>query len=299
MTSDLHLDYNQHKFSGDILKVFIDVLKENEVECLLIAGDISNDYNTTTSIINEISKNVIVKYVPGNHELISNSVYNKFKADCNCLCENDYKFGDYVVIGDAGWYDYSFHKTNLTNETLKQLKKSYWYDGKYCKLDVSDISFCNIMLDKFEKKLELYKDKKVILINHFVPYEKFLVYKGTGWEITNSYIGTKKLGEMIDKYDNIEYVLFGHTHHRFGKVDKCICNPLGYYFEFNTSDIKKEFNDSLFITDLYTREINKDLYEKQLHELMIKYQKLKTENDDLKYANNQMKILLSNKKIDE
>ena len=49
-------------------------------------------------------------------------------------------------------------------------------------------------------------------------------------------MGSEKLGELLDHYDNLEQVVFGHTHRRFD--DKKIngtrysCRPFGYFFEW-------------------------------------------------------------------
>lgn len=66
--SDIHVDIN---FNFDIRRDLCKVVKSNGVECLIIAGDISNTYKISLEVIDYIRKNTGVKvyFVPGNHDL--------------------------------------------------------------------------------------------------------------------------------------------------------------------------------------------------------------------------------------
>jgi hypothetical protein len=60
---------------------------------------------------------------------------------------------------------------------LMRLKKNYWNDAKYARWVLSDIDLCQLILERLEKQLEKYKDKNVIFVNDFVPYERFISFK--------------------------------------------------------------------------------------------------------------------------
>lgn len=259
--SDLHLDTNTGHFKTDLLPLLIKEINNQKPDLLLIGGDISSDAKTTINVLNAIEKRTNIKtlFVPGNHDIWVDSPnsswdsYEKLKQHKTSLIKKPYKVNDeWVIIGDMGWYDYSFIKEDINIEEVKYRKKSLWQDGKYAKFNMNDEELFKKMMNNFNIQLEKYKDKKVIFLNHFIPYRDFVIYSSErGWNMCNAYMGSKHLGELLDQYKNVEYVLFGHTHKRYGTVDfedkKVICNPLGYYYEWEEDDFAKELKKSIQI----------------------------------------------------
>ena len=68
----------------------------------------------------------------------------------------------------------------------------------------------------------------------------------------SSFLGSASFGQLLDQYDNIKQVVFGHTHRRF--EDKLIhgtrysCRPFGYYYEWQ---LTREFVRENHLIDSY------------------------------------------------
>jgi len=163
---------------------------------------------------------------------------------------------DVVIVGDSGWYDYSFiDKMNLLEEDINGFKDTNW-DGRYTHLKSTDKEYLKECLNRIEEKLKQYESKQVILMNHFIPHEDFLIWKSNRfWNLCNAYMGSKKIGELIKRYKNVTHCIFGHTHKRFGCVEKdgCmyICTPLGYYgIEFFEQDLQVILEEGCVILEV-------------------------------------------------
>lgn len=69
--ADLHIDRHNRLKPLDYLKTLIEVVKSKNIDILLIAGDISNDFKLTSHFIEQLTQNLdtLVRFVPGNHDL--------------------------------------------------------------------------------------------------------------------------------------------------------------------------------------------------------------------------------------
>lgn len=250
--SDIHLDVNEKIKKKKLKDILLDYIKEKNPDYLIIAGDLTGGYEYTIELLEEIEEEtgVKVKFVPGNHDIWTNKVssfenYEALKNHKSSLIDNPLELDSYVVIGDMGWYDYTFKPEFMNEEEVRLHKPNLWSDAYYAKWGMSDKELYEKMHEKIAKQLEENKDKKVIFVNHFLPYDDFLVFKNDiKWNTCNAFMGSSKLGELLDSYGNVEYVVFGHTHKRFGLMEfgnkKVICNPVGYTGEWDTTDFKKE-----------------------------------------------------------
>ena len=238
ITSDPHFDYNQQYIDGSVLDACLNFLEEKKPDYFIIAGDIASGAHVTIPIINALNTVVPTLWVPGNHDMWTEEWsswmdYRQAEVHPTCLCGKPKVLGDHVVIGDMGWYDYTFGSARINPEQFKYLKRKLWNDDQFCKWnDWSDPKISDYMIEKLEEQIKQFPDKKIIFVTHTVPYKNFLSYIDADSPVTDGYMGSKKMGEMIDRYSNIEYVVFGHTHKRFGMVEfgdkKVICSPIGY-----------------------------------------------------------------------
>lgn len=263
--SDIHVDIS-NKEDEKIEEILSDYLKEKEVEVLIIAGDISENYNTTIEVlrkIEELSKSKVL-FVPGNHDLwnIKNkeletyNIYEKLKTFEGNLCDNPYELNEeYVVIGDVLWYDYSFADNSFSDEQLemKMYMGRTWKDSHYIKwgkLDkIKNIEF----IEKLKEQISKYKNKKIILVTHMITHPAFKVEYNDLWKYFNGFLGTDKLLPIIEDNNNIKYIIMGHVHYRreFKDGEKnYICRCLNYRNEWESEDIKKEIKNTLKILDL-------------------------------------------------
>lgn len=254
--SDLHIDVNSHILKRNLLSDFVEHLNAQDYDYLIMTGDLSGDAKTTINLLNEIEfyTKKPIYYIPGNHDVwtednnpsASFDSYQLLANHHSSLIDKPLEIGEHVIIGDLGWYDYSFGPEYIFDkDEFKRKKKKFWNDDKYVKWNMSDGEFMNFMLDKFKPQLENFKNKKIIFLNHFVPFKDFISVKSDPkWNFCNAYMGSEKLGELINSYSNIECVVFGHTHKRFGfcsyREKNIICNPLGYFGEWDSDDFKNE-----------------------------------------------------------
>lgn len=260
--SDLHLDVNRQYLKQNLLPALIAFLNEIKPDVWVLAGDVAGDAAYTLELLEAIEKEtgVVIKFIPGNHDIWTDKSsswdgYELFKQHPTTLIDAPFEIGDYVVVGDMGWYDYSFKPSFMNEEEVTLHKANLWNDARYAKWGMSDQALYAQMHDKFEAMLETYRDKKIIFVNHFVPYTDFLLFKqDLSWNISNSFMGSSRLGEMLDTYENIEYVVFGHTHTRFGQFDfggkTVICNPLGYVGEWQTKSFEEELRNTGIVLEL-------------------------------------------------
>lgn len=257
--SDLHLDKNSMYSGRNLLPELIEKIKEKNPDLILIAGDISNFASDSLKIIRVIEEGSGVKvlFVPGNHDMwvdineSSEDVYNLFKEDPSSLIGRPYHLNDkYVIVADMGWYDYSLAPATIPYHTMKSRKKTLWMDSKYVRFSEPDDKVYSRIHKSLEKQLKEVADKKVIFMNHFVPYQDFVSFKkdDAEWNLCNGFMGSSRLGELLDSFPNVEHVIFGHTHQRYDRTNyrnkNIICRPLGYKGEWKTDDFFEELEDS-------------------------------------------------------
>lgn len=269
--SDIHVDVNASILGlerKEFLNVLLDYLFEtrNDFDILLFVGDLSNDMLYSLKILNNIDNRLenkkIIKFVPGNHDVSFSRGYGKFEIDSPQMLNlyNESKYGlleplelssNTVLIGGLGWYDYSYYNLFLGdkkeelgldydfNNYMAKLKYQYWFDGSRINFADSDVNICSNENSRYENLINAYKDKDIFLINHFVPFYRYVKVDRSNeiWNVCNAFIGSEALGDIIEKNKNVKYVAFGHTHFRFGLTEigerKEICVPLGYFGEWS------------------------------------------------------------------
>ena len=71
--SDLHIDRHKSLKPKDYEYELIKAIQRNQVELLLIAGDISNNYKLTQAFIKSVEAQAQIKvlFIPGNHDFWS------------------------------------------------------------------------------------------------------------------------------------------------------------------------------------------------------------------------------------
>lgn len=253
--SDLHLDINSSGERGlgrDITSEVASYFRTLDADHILIAGDVRETAGKCIEALEYLQEasHKPISFIPGNHDVWTEGQnswreYQQYREHYTTLIDTPLHLTDtHVVIGDMGWYDYTFGLTEYSLEAFQQRRQENW--DTLAKFDRDDVTLTSMMLDKLETQFEAHRDRRVIFLNHFVPYEEFIVRKDGNpeWNFTGGFMGSKRIGELIDRYDNIDYVVFGHTHQRFGTVQThgrtVICNPLGYLREWSGSDVREE-----------------------------------------------------------
>lgn len=265
--SDLHIDNTLREYQGDVVGEIASYIKEVAPDRVVVAGDMAGGAQACIRFIEEIEQRsgVPLSYIPGNHSIWTMSKetdswyeYDLLKAHHSSLIDRPLELNDeWVMIGDMGWYDYTYRQPHVSLQEVLKNRNMMWKDSVMARWGaMSDEDVCYAMLDKIETQLQAYQGKKIIFVNHFIPYLDYCPV-ATSYEIWNMirpFMGSIKIGELLDRYEGVKYVIFGHIHRRFGvqqRRDKTvICTPLGYVKEWKTTDLATEIRNSSALIEL-------------------------------------------------
>ena len=223
MISDIHVDENK---DHDVVGALVRALKAHKARLLVIAGDISGNAGTTLSTVEavESESGVQVLFVPGNHDVWSEDllreptqeIYARLCDDSHCLCDHPFTIGKTVIIGDMGWYDYSFGSSRYSMAEFSQMQRNgrVWQDSLKNQWTRDNIGTNAFFLRRLEKQMELHKDKDLFMVTHMVPIREMTVPESRGdWGYFNAFLGSRDLGLLYKRYP-VRRALFGHVHYR-------------------------------------------------------------------------------------
>lgn len=262
--SDLHITYNTVMLE-QALDVVSRVARENSIDRLFIAGDVTNNYKTTLDFVKRLNElGIETQTIFGNHEYWSISYEKALELD-----DENYISGQAiqinksnVVIAIDGFFDYTFvlDTDNPVNRKLLIKEKEAltvvgerYFDLARNKIKNYEFVF-NDMYKKLETLLKENKDKNIILMMHYVPHSNFIAYKENDeiWNYNNSFMGSAKYAKLAKEY-GVSKFIFGHTHtSKTETIDgtEYICNPIGYKnLEFNCS-FEEQVRKRLTIVDI-------------------------------------------------
>lgn len=261
--SDIHLDINK---DYNVLEEIVHQSNNQNIDHLLIAGDITNDYQSTIKAVDTmVSKlNMPLWFIPGNHDLYdidqkypsTKYIYEKLSNHPSCIINKDVNLGENIVlIGDIMWYDYSLADTehyDISHIKTKTQGGRTWKDSQYISWGKEDEEIANMFLDKLEKRIIKNQEKTIITMSHMITHEYFLPLEyREDIGFFYAFFGSSKIGELFKKYKT-SYNIMGHIHYRrILKEDGItfICSCLNYHREWqsNPINLKKEVRESLFI----------------------------------------------------
>jgi putative phosphoesterase len=263
--SDIHIDRNSQSLNRDLLPEFITFLNMNDADAVLISGDISTGYQNSIRILNELSVQVHKKiyFIPGNHDLYAGKesfwkAYHSLKNHPCCISNEIIPLNsEFVLVGDVGWYDYSLGTPTSDFTIYEDKKKRLWCDEKHVNSPSSDQETTTYFLSQWRDQLDKLHDYQIIFCNHFVPWRNFTIHKegDEKWNFFTGFLGSSRIGDFIEQYDQIKYTTFGHTHNRFGIVSDfinptVICSPLGEFKDWQTNDFLAELKDSAVLLEI-------------------------------------------------
>lgn len=264
MISDIHVDINSNYNVKDAI---CKVIEEEEIECLVIAGDISNSHEVSLATIDYIIRETGIKlyFVPGNHDMwdekkeYNNSyeIYNKLRSHPSCLSgESKVLNEDWVIIGDIGWYDYTFGNKKYSKEEFEKMHafERTWQDSIFVNWEKSNEEMHKFFLNRLETEIKKYASMKKILVTHMVSRKEFVVQDEFElWRYFNAFLGSEDYGNLYEKY-KIEYALMGHVHYRKyfeHENTKYICSCLSYSKEWKKADnFIEEIRESMYIMNI-------------------------------------------------
>ena len=258
--SDLHYELN----NPAMIKRAADKIIENNPDVLVVPGDIAVSYDALREVLGFFEKYKGKKIAClGNHDIwVTDKVQDSHEKSekvirilkehgFNVLDENPVLIGRTAFVGNIGWYDYSFLRTDMLanyeflnnprGKKAKDIDEKYlaqkdfvfvkagtdemrrviWNDIQYAKWNKSDKELTDDLASKLEKDIKSVYDSadNIVIVMHHLPFESLLVRKPSdgAWELTNAYMGSEKFGNIIKNYDiAAKHMIFvgGHTHER-------------------------------------------------------------------------------------
>jgi putative phosphoesterase len=241
--SDIHIDL-EHSRPDKVLEGIVAAIKKNDVAVMIIAGDVANDYELTLRTLGDIEKASGVRclFVPGNHDIWNENhpdktawdIYDALKTFGGNLANGPAELADgWVVIGDLGWYDYTFGNQQYSVKEFDRMKidDRLWQDKIKAVWGTSTLEMHRHFHNKLEKQLSACKSSNIILVTHVLPIMDFTVQPPDSmWQYLNAFLGSKQYGELALDY-SVKYSISGHVHYRRQKTYEnttFICNCLNY-----------------------------------------------------------------------
>jgi len=256
IVSDLHYDYNSQRLGIDFEYGFENKL--NEVDLVLIAGDTTGDYIQTSLFLDRLKKkisgNTVIACVGGNH-LGYNKIkhgYDNTKENSNLTLRQIYnekpiyflennvlELDKYVIIGCCLYTDFTLYNRQ---DLSKQVAEYHINDFNYVQVMDYDLGIIRYVcpedyikwhkrsVDFIEQACQKYKNKKIILLTHFLVTPQSISKKYVNHTLNPFYC--TNLEWLLEKYENIELIVSGHSHEAsditLGKT-RVILEPYGYF----------------------------------------------------------------------
>jgi putative phosphoesterase len=231
--SDLHVDSNNFgELETNTLK---QVLKDNQIDHLHLAGDVSNDYlNKTVPYLDKIADAVPkLTMTLGNHDMLG--------MDEDSINNLDFQifdgYEDFTLVTLSGWYDYSFCTEKTHEENLKT-KNTFWFDAKLHRPQTDEEITADIIAKLDDVLAHAPKEKAIVVAMHFVPNEKFTIAYPR-FDKFNAFLGSQRFHDLFVKYD-VRDVVFGHYHVRMDPTTiqgvQYHARPLGYKREWDMQE---------------------------------------------------------------
>lgn len=221
------------------------------VDGIIVAGDIGNDFLTTTRTLKWLSeKYEKVWVVAGNHDMAvrggtpskSNLQFTSSEQKLQAMIDYTLKLPNYDcyllngdkrlgIAGCMGMCDFRCAPPSYGLDPFTDWRRN-WFDGKHWRY------FNQVpgkIVNHYDEMLtNICQKQPKVIVTHFVPYELGVPheFRNDHWNYVFYFKGEK----YFDMLDNDTYWICGHVHGRRqaeilnskGKKIHIICNPIGY-----------------------------------------------------------------------
>lgn len=265
--SDLHIDRNMEVAPEQYLKILRQTITEQDLEMLVIGGDILNHYTITFKFVEELQKQaeIPVYYIPGNHDFWeekearknTRDIYQLYKEHPQSLVESPLQINDaYTLVGHPGWYNHAIYDDEkFSPEEIERgkFRWTYWQDKVRMDWEMTDQEVSQYFANIIEKDLEKVTTGNIILQTHVVTVPEFTMpMPHRVFDFFNAYMATSDLKNVHNEYP-ISHQFMGHVHFRekfLRDRTQFITNSLGYRREWWSKDLYQEVQKSLVILNL-------------------------------------------------
>ncbi len=256
VTSDLH--YNVLRSRQPTLQIAEEICGLH-ADALLILGDLAGqDSSILRECLRLFDRFTGRKFfVPGNHDLWTargESSLDRYERLLPEICrQTDFHMLDFEpaivgnvgLVGNMGWYDFSYRPEHLgiplrfyeekiapgaasryeryahllavdcdvPPETMRMGTR--WMDGEHVRLGMSDAEFCQRLLERFEQHLSQVSDncESVVVGLHHVPFHELVPPNANpSWAFAMAFLGSERFGQVLSGYPKVRRVYFGHVH---------------------------------------------------------------------------------------
>lgn len=226
VSSDWHLDLNHAdlaKFTTDQVRY----LTQHQIDYYFFLGDAFNDFAKTRAYFHELAPQLPrtkVYYLAGNHDMLANVSYDELEHDHDQLYFHDRYLDlpttNWRVIGNNGWYDYSFSQYAGSPREVDQWKRAYWVDRQIRQPFNDQQRMAVVMTQVYRQLADASRaHKQVIFLTHFVPINAALpdishlsLRRRRMGEMTLAMMGSKYLGQLLATFPEVRQVFYGHLH---------------------------------------------------------------------------------------
>lgn len=229
ISSDNHLDVNRVDYA-QTLDSQSRYLRTIGVDYYIHIGDLFNDFDQTQAYMASLQQilgpHLRAYYLAGNHDMMNHAGFHQLETlpDTHYLHNRfiDLPGTNWRVIGNNGWYDYSFSQFGNDPERVARWKKVYWLDSA-AEQPMTDRDRMALVLQQTEQQLRRAEGdgKRVLYVTHFAPRHELLAprpalvntpRRQTVYQMVRAMLGSDRLGELLESYPNVAYVAYGHLH---------------------------------------------------------------------------------------
>lgn len=226
-SSDNHLDVNRLPVET-VLKQQAAWLNQQQVQIYVHLGDLFNDLTKTRNYMEELDQALTGEayYLLGNHDMLNHAPYELVEhlEDPHYLYHRwiDIPQTNWRIVGNNGWYDYSFSAFADAPQKVAQWKNVYWLDSSISQ-PLNDLERMKLVCDQVDQDLSraVADHKRVIFGTHFAPRHELLTpkpkfvdtrRKNYFYQMVNAMMGSDRLGERLESFSNVKMVMYGHLH---------------------------------------------------------------------------------------
>lgn len=228
ISSDNHIDVNRQD-PEHVMAFQTAWLNDHQVDYYLFAGDLFNNFQKSADFMADFQRhltNTKVFYIAGNHDMLG----AKSDQEIENLASDQYLHNRYLdlpgtqwrIVGNNGWYDYSFSTYQDQAERVARWKKVYWLDSAIPQ-PLSDPAKMQRVLEQTDGQLAQARahHKEVLLLTHFAPRHQLLAPKPSAvntprrerfYQMINAMMGSDRYGQLLEESGVVKAVFYGHLH---------------------------------------------------------------------------------------
>lgn len=265
--SDLHIDYLKSYLPEDMMRTLATVSSEQELDYLIIGGDISNHVQTTINFIETLDKELAptkVYFIPGNHDYWQDrneekqtwELHKIFESHPQSLMKEPLIINDNLaIVGHLAWYNHAFYqREKFTPEQIEagRYKIATWQDKQRMSWNLPDSDVSRIFKDDIINHLNRVGEREIVLVTHMVTTPDFIIpMPNRAFDFFNAFIATNDLDDVIKEYP-VSHSIMGHVHirHSIYKDNVTwVTNSLAYEKEWRSDSIRREIEHALYVLD--------------------------------------------------